>query len=55
MNMISDSFRAVVWFILCVAMALSMVTFAIIYAGLKVAAKKLAWKQISFPQVRIAK
>jgi hypothetical protein len=40
MNIISDSFRAGIWFVLCIAMAIGMVTFAIIFAGAKIAAKK---------------
>lgn len=55
MSLIPESLRAAIWFGLCVFMAIGMVVFALGYAGLRVILKKIAWKQISFPQLRFAR
>jgi len=57
MDIFLGSFRAVIWFILCVVMALGMLTFAIIYGVFSFTMKRFAWKDVSFslPSLKFAK
>jgi len=55
MSVISEVFRAFIWIILCLALALGLLVFALIYSGIRLAANKFAWKQVSFPAFKLAK
>jgi len=57
MSIFSDSFRVVLWFLLCVGMAVGMIIFAIIYGVVAFSMKKIAWREFSFliPNLKLAK
>jgi hypothetical protein len=44
MNNFIDSFRVVLWFVLCVVMAVGMLAFALLYGLFSYVLKKFAWK-----------
>ncbi len=47
MNTISEGLRVIIWVVLCLFMAISMILFALFYGGVSYLARKFAWNKIS--------